>query len=417
MIRKFTLENFRSIKDKLTIDLIATAITELSSNTFSLGKEKLLKSVSLVGPNASGKSNILNGLVIMRHLIIDSAKDYQSSEALPIESFRLNIDLEDEPSFFEIELILNSKIYIYGFRADSQKIHQEWLFQKLVTTSKLIFTRDNDSYEFGKLWEGNDSLIRFSRENALFLSVAAQWNIELAELIIQWFMNMNTLHGLSFQNYSGVSIDLMENNETRPFVIEMMRRADFGIEDIKIKKATPVEKEFAKFLKTRFKSEYVEKVKDQKVYEVLTYHNKYNSKNEIVGTEQFKLGKEESDGTRKFFSLIGAILEAFLRGEVVVIDELDARLHPDLVKEIIALFNSSVNSQGQLICVNFHTGIMDNELLRRDQIYLVEKDEFGGTKVNSYSEFDVRKGQPLEKNYRDGRVGGKPMIKSFEKIF
>ena len=417
MIRKFTLENYKSIKDKITIDLTATAITELNHNIFKVGKEKLLKSISLVGPNASGKSNILNGLVVMRHLIIDSAKDYQSSEELPLEAFRLNPELEKEPSFFEIELIIDSKTYIYGFRADSIRVHHEWLFEKLVTTTKMIFTREYNDYKFGKLWQENDSLIRFSRENALFVSVAAQWNIELAELIIQWFMNMNTLHGLSFKNYSGISIELMEHEGTRPLLVEMMRRADFGIEDIVVKKSKAPSKKFSKILKEKYRKELNARIKDQQYYEILTYHNKYNSEGKIVGVEEFKLGKEESDGTQKFFSLIGAILEAFLRGEVVIIDELDARLHPDLVKEIIGLFNSKVNSQGQLICVNFHTGIMDNELLRRDQIYLVEKDKYGGTNVNSYSEYDIRKGQPLEKNYRDGRVGGKPMIKSFETIF
>lgn len=417
MIKRFTLENFRSIKEKVTLDLTATAIKELQSNTFDVEKNKLLKSVSLIGANASGKSNLLDGLVIMKHLVIESAKDYQSNESLPLEPFRLNTEYEYQPSFFEIELVLDSKTYIYGFRADSSKIHHEWLVQKLVTTSKIIFTREDDKYVFGKKWKKNSSIKRFSRENALFLSVAAQWNIELAESILQWFMNMNTLHGLSFRSYSNVSIDLMENKETRPFIINMMRHADFGIENIKVKKVKVPTNQFNKFIKDKYRKKLSDKMKDHELYEILTFHNKYNSKNEIVGKEQFKLGKEESHGTRKFFSLIGAILEAFLRGELVIIDELDARLHPDLVKEIIGLFNSKFNSQGQLICVNLHTSIMDNNLLRRDQIYLVEKNQYGATKINAYSEYDIRKGQPLEKNYREGRVGGKPMIQSFEGIF
>jgi len=137
----------------------------------------------------------------------------------------------------------------------------------------------------------------------------------------------------------------------------------------------------------------------------------------MVEEVEFNLTKEESDGTRKFFSMIGAILEAFIRGELVIIDEFDARLHPDLVNEVINLFNSKKNKKGQLICVNFNTAILDNKLLRRDQVYLIEKDNFGASKMNSMVEYDIRKGQPMEKHYREGRVGGKPIIENFETIF
>ena len=128
------------------------------------------------------------------------------------------------------------------------------------------------------------------------------------------------------------------------------------------------------------------------------------------------MNREESDGTRKFFSLIGAILEAIINGELVIIDELDARLHPELVSAIINFFNSTTNKTGQLICVNFSTSIMDSSLLRRDQIYLVEKNNFGSTVLSNVSEFKVRKTQPIEKHYREGRLGGKPIIEDFENL-
>lgn len=416
MFSKFSLENFKSIKKRITLDLNASKIKGLEKNIIKNDSNKLLKSISIIGPNASGKSNLLDGFVVMRHLVIESAKNIQAKESLPIESFRLNTSTEYEPSLFEIELILENGTFIYGFRADDKKVYHEWLIQKLKTTTKKIFTREGDKFSYDKSWEENKSLERFSRENALFLSVSAQWNIKLAEDILEWFMNINTLHGLSFQRYANVSIELMKDKSTRPIMIELMKKADLGIENIKVEPAKSDPK-FLHLVKSKYKKDISKYLKNKSFYDVLTYHSKFNSKGKKVGNVEFNLSIEESDGTRKFFSLIGAILEAFLRGETVIIDEFDARLHPDLVNEVIRLFNSKKNKRGQLICVNFNTGILDKNLLRRDQIYLIEKDNYGSSVLSSMVEYNIRKGQPMEKHYREGRVGGKPTIENFQTIF
>lgn len=416
MLSKFSLENFKSIKNRITLDLNASNITGLEKNLIRKDSNNLLKSISILGPNASGKSNLLDGFVIMRHLVIESAKNIQAKEPLPIESFRLNTSTEHAPSLFEVELILNSETYIYGFRADDKQVYHEWLIKKLKTTTKKIFTREGDKFSYGKSWKDNKSLERFSRANALFLSVAAQWNIKLAEDIIAWFMSINTLHGLSFQRYANVSIELMEGKSTKPIMIELMKKADLGIENIKVE-PTKSNPEFIDIVKNKYKKDISKYLKNKAFYDVFTYHSKFNGKGEKVGNVEFNLSIEESDGTRKFFSLIGAILEAFIKGETVIIDEFDARLHPDLVNEVISLFNSKSNKKGQLICVNFNTGILDNNLLRRDQIYLMEKDNYGSSNLSSMVEYDIRKGQPMEKHYREGRVGGKPIIENFQTIF
>ena len=414
MLSKFSIENYKSIKDRISLDMNTSNITGLEKNIIQSGSSNLLKSVSILGPNASGKSNLLDGFVIMRYLVINSAKNIQAKEILPVHPFRLSTATEYAPSLFEVEIILKTGTYIYGFRANPEKVQQEWLLQKLKTTTKVIFTRENNKFTYGKVWKKNKELERFSRSNALFLSVTAQWNIKLAEEILEWFWSVSTLHGLSFHSYTNISVGLMENKNTKSLIIDLMKKADLGIENIK-----------AKPLKTNAnlgKNKYLYKNKipitnNNKRYDILTYHNKYNETGKIVGEVEFNLLREESDGTRKFFSLIGAILEAFVRGELVIIDEFDARLHPDLVNEVINLFNSKKNKKGQLICVNFNTAILDNKLLRRDQVYLIEKDNFGASKMNSMVEYDIRKGQPMEKHYREGRVGGKPIIENFETIF
>lgn len=353
----------------------------------------------------------------MRHLVINSSKEYQAKEKLPIEPFRLSNDTEKEPSFFQIEFIVKKETYIYGFRADKTKIHNEWLFRKLKTTSKVIFTRDKKKFDYGKEWSANESIERFNRPNALYLSVAAQWNIKLAEEIIEWFLNVNALHGLSFTKYAGVSIDLLQSKKMRKKLVELMRKADLGIEGMKVKKSeAKLDKDYSKYLNKKYKKELAEIIKKSESFEVLTYHPKYDAQRKLLKLVEFNMNREESDGTRKFFSLIGAILEAIINGELVIIDELDARLHPELVSAIINFFNSTTNKTGQLICVNFSTSIMDSSLLRRDQIYLVEKNNFGSTVLSNVSEFKVRKTQPIEKHYREGRLGGKPIIEDFENL-
>ena len=417
MLLNFKVSNYRSIQEVLEINMKASGLSELEDNTFNVNGNRLLKTVSIIGPNAAGKSNILNALVLMRHLVINSSKEYQAKEKLPIEPFRLSNDTEKEPSFFQIEFIVKKETYIYGFRADKTKIHNEWLFRKLKTTSKVIFTRDKKKFDYGKEWSANESIERFNRPNALYLSVAAQWNIKLAEEIIEWFLNVNALHGLSFTKYAGVSIDLLQSKKMRKKLVELMRKADLGIEGMKVKKSeAKLDKDYSKYLNKKYKKELAEIIKKSESFEVLTYHPKYDAQRKLLKLVEFNMNREESDGTRKFFSLIGAILEAIINGELVIIDELDARLHPELVSAIINFFNSTTNKTGQLICVNFSTSIMDSSLLRRDQIYLVEKNNFGSTVLSNVSEFKVRKTQPIEKHYREGRLGGKPIIEDFENL-
>jgi len=159
MLSKFSIENFRSFKNRVTLDLNAANITGLEKNLIASGVHNLLKSVSIIGPNASGKSNLLNGFAIMRYLVIESAKNIQAKEPLPIQAFKLNSTTEQEPSLFEVEFILGDDTFVYGFRADHKKIHHEWLIQKLKTTTKKIFTRENNVFSYGKIWKNNKSLI------------------------------------------------------------------------------------------------------------------------------------------------------------------------------------------------------------------------------------------------------------------
>jgi len=229
-------------------------------------------------------------------------------------------------------------------------------------------------------------------------------------------MNINALHGLSLEQYADVSIELMKNERSRKVLIGLIKKADLGITDMRVKPAES-SSDLIDMVKDKYKGEVSEYIKQKEYYDVLTYHNKYDDKGKKVGQIEFNLSVEESDGTRKFFSMIGAITEALLRGELVIIDEFDARLHPDLVNEVINLFNSKINKRGQLVCVNLNTGILNNKLLRRDQIYLIEKDNYESSVLNSMVEYDIRKGQPMEKHYREGRVGGKPNIEDFVKIF
>jgi AAA15 family ATPase/GTPase len=157
---------------------------------------------------------------------------------------------------------------------------------------------------------------------------------------------------------------------------------------------------------------------DNDAHAVLTIHSQYNDEGKKTGSVTLALDQDESEGTRKFFNLAGPLVDAVLNGKMVVIDELDARLHPLLIKAIVRLFNSAGNASGaQMLGVCHDTSILDRELLRRDQVCFVEKDRFGATRVAKLVEFKARKEEPFYKNYLEGKYGGIPFITNFENSF
>ncbi len=402
MIIKFTVGNYKIFKDKTTLDLRATAISEHSiSNVFEFGKDKLVKSAAIYGKNAAGKTKLIDALEFMKEFVITSSKDMQSNELIDTEPFRLNIATKNAPSFFEIEFLLNKIKYRYGFEVTEDAVQKEWLFERKKTKEYPLFLRLNDEFDvnYKRFAEGKNKE-SWTRKNALFLSLVAQLNGALAQQIIQWFEKLVFVHHVCSCEESGFTEHYLENKKDRALVVQMIKNADLNIEDLEV-----VRFEDAKTLKTGKKVESP----DDNVF-VKTYHPLYNEKNEQIGLEDFDMYYEESSGTVRYFDLVGFMIRAMREGEIIIMDEMDARLHTKLSQAVLMEFNSIKNTNAQFIFTTHNTNLLSSDLLRRDQIYFVEKDKYAASKLYSLAEFKTRKDTNYELNYSKGRYGAIPFI-------
>ncbi|NLR80654.1 AAA family ATPase [Chitinophaga eiseniae] len=416
MLIYFKVANYKSIKDPVVINFTATGISEhADTHITTVANTPLLKSILLYGPNASGKTNILEAFLHYRYLITSSAKESQGNEAIEVQPFLLNTVTAKQPVFFEARFILNGVKYRYGFEADKKIIHKEWLLEAKAAKEYPVFLRIGQDIEIdGKRFANAEGLEKRTRKNVLFLSVASQWNVAKAEKINAWFGNAFTIHGLLDTVYEDFTLNMLEDEKYKHKIRDFVSKADLGIADLEAYNMLSRKDDFGSddFFGPRFNTHLTEM--ERKSRAALTWHKVFDEHNKEVDMYPFVMRTQESEGTKKYFNLIGPLIKALEQNYLVVIDEFDARFHSLLSKAVIELFNNNPQSQAQLFIASHDTALLDKELLRRDQIYFVEKDGFGATQVTSLVEFKIRKEAPYDKNYLEGKFGAIPMIDNLE---
>jgi len=427
MLVEFKVANYRSFSEEQTLSLVASKDTQLSDNCVDQGKLRLLKAVGIYGPNASGKSNLIKALSTMRDII---EKPGKPGERLPVAPFKLHDKYRNEPSSFEVTFIHEESRYQYGFTATTERIHDEWLYAYPKGRSRDIaqtwferkFDRKTEETEwsFGSYLKGErEKLKDRTINNILFLSAGAQWNNKQLTTVHEWFSD-KLLIILPSERPTVTTLDMVMDAQEDEKLKErlyaylggIMRSADFGIHGINVKKLEidPEKVGFPLFADMIRKSG-LRKRKSGVSIEVKLIHRA-----EPGGKEVCFASQEESNGTRRFFELVGPWLLAGAEGRALLVDELEASLHPHLVRELLKLFqNPRLPSEGaQLIFTTHDTSLLDPELFRRDQIWFTEKDEHGGTRLYSMLDYKPRKGEAMQKGYLSGRYGALPIIKSFE---
>lgn len=413
MLVYFKVANFKSVKDPVEINFNAASISEHpDSNTITEGGMDLIRSILLYGHNASGKSKILDALDFFR-VWIGYSVDENVVDIVKPEPFALSAATEKEPSHFEACFILNNTIYRYGFKADREKVHTEWLLESKSPTGKdyPIFLRGDGEFQVDyKRFENAEGLENKTRSNALYLTVASQWNVKIAIDIVSWFRNIQFIHGIREQLDAEKTIDFLKDSRYVSLIKELINKADLGISDVGL--TEPRDTDSGKDLYGQ-----IVKFPRKPRPNVFTVHTKFDEANNPIADVQFSLKRQESEGTIKYFNIIGQLLYAIQNGYLVVIDEFGAQFHTLLSKAIIRLFNSEQSkSKSQLFVASHDTALLDRKLLRRDQIYFVAKDKFGASEVTSLVEYKTRKESPYDKNYLEGKYGAIPFIEEFESL-
>ncbi len=426
MLIDFKIKNFRSIKEEQTLSLVAGATGKDQTRPDSLVEWddfKLAKTAAIFGANASGKSNIVRAFRFMKSFVSRSATRMNLGdrirEAIP---FRLDIESSGMPSSLEVTLLLNGTQYVYGFSATAERVLDESLRVRPVggriTTwlSRHVTPHGQDWQINGPLRKDEALLRDKTRDNGLALSRGAELNISALSELFLWFRKDFLVYDLSappmvLAERTAVRVGKDENFRGR--VLQLLRDADLGISSIAVSEepAFPAPKDAPEDLKKVLNA--IRDIAGDEVlkrHTVTTYHSVAGASNPIG----FGLAEDESNGTQRLFALAGPILDALDRGQLLVLDEFECSMHPLLSRKVVELFQSaSANKKGaQVIFATHDTSLMSQNLMRRDQIWFTDKNQYGATELFSLYDFAnrPRAASAFERNYLAGRFGAIPQF-------
>ena len=400
MLLEFCVKNFLSLKDEAKLSFIASTLKESLQEENDLINElaiglSVLRSAVIYGANASGKSNVLKALSFYKRFITDSFINSQAGKLIDVEGFRLNTQTENEPTTMEATFIVGDFIYRFGFEVDRKSVREEWLYQRANRKRAKeveLFYRENGVVSVHSKCPLIQEIVdrKMIRDNALVLSTAAQFNDPKSVDILNWLSDTQVLCCSEDEHLWEQAIRHLDDDGVRERITEFARYADLGIDSI---------------LKI-----------DNKI---ISSHRQFDEEGRESGNVSFPFNKNESEGTIKYFSLAYPIIDALDNGKRVIIDELDSKLHPLLVRKIIMLFNSSkTNPKGaQLLFTTHDTYLLGAGLLRRDQVWFTQKDGLGATSLYSLAEYKVRSNAAFDRDYINGRYGATPIIGEMERVF
>lgn len=386
MLLQFSITNHRSIKETAIISMKAAADKTMKEVLISPdGKKELVPVMAIYGANAAGKSNVIHALLLMREMVCGSyAKPLKGAE-LPYEPFAF-VDGQTEPTTFEIIYYYESIKYAYGFSFDKDRIISEYLYHWPNGREALVFSREKDEYEFRESIQEQLTLAGRTSENRLYLTSSNEWNCAQTEKAYLWFQkNLRGLIATGVSNESTIDA-IRKGGDGKQRILKEMMLADLGICNVELSgtKEKPI---------------------------ISTVHQLTDDSGE---KKQYTLLLgQESVGTQRFFSRIGLWMDALNSGAVLVVDEIEASMHPLLTRHLIEMIQNQTTNQNhaQLIFTTHDTGLLDLKLLRRDQIWFAEKDEKTmQTDIYALTEFSPRKEENIARGYLQGRYGAIPFI-------
>lgn len=420
MLVNFSIKNCRSFYQENIFSMQAVKDTELREiNTFSIDSKlmpkdenEFIKSAVIFGGNASGKSNVLKALAYMKNVLLMSASQF------PIvavnETFAFYENAENEESTYEVEIIQNASYYRYGFTLLKGVVKSEWLERRKERLTP-VFKRTDNELEIIGLSKQATRLINIS-QRTLFLSVGNNFHLDIAPYlndVMQWFQNLLIV----FENDANIlDIYTMENGKYKDQALKILKLADIGIQDIRVKKDKVANManfndmlNFNAQMQINPASFGQLKQEEKNLYNIdlETFFDVYDRKGRVKGKKDILLYKNagfNSEGTARLLCYLGWILAALDQGRVIAIDEIDAKLHFLVADYIIKLFNSIDTNpkNAQLICTAHNVMLMDEDL-RRDQIYFTSKDKYGESSLVSLSDYkNVRKTDLFSKRYLAG---------------
>jgi hypothetical protein len=445
MLIEFKVANYRSIRDEQTLSMVASNYSdELPQNLIpcdlpGMKGTRLVKAVAFYGANASGKSNVVAALGFLAEFVRDSGTKLQPGDFTGAQPFKLDPSSLDQPSRFEISAVINGVRTLYGLELTKERVTCEYLAAYPKGRPQVWFERDWNAAKGEYTWSKSadhfkhDAALREkTRENAAFLSVASQFAQPEAVQVAAWFKNSLTLLNLSKDPASSHPARVvLKDKHLRKLIVTAVKNADVGVRNIGLRNGQPAE-----FIRTVVRSIAA----DRRPYAHVAAEFAKESRRprETLGSDVLRIAEdspddfatprlmhrtkggdveldfynEESVGTQRYLELVAELLLATATGGLFLIDELDTSLHPLLCIELLRSFFSLEGEVpgAQLIFTTHSPLMLDQTLLRRDQIWFTEKDEEGATRLYPLTDYQPRKDESLVKGYLAGRYGGIPFI-------
>ncbi len=429
MLVSFSFGNYKCFKDENRISFVSDltdAKNEYSLPTFY--KYSVLKTTAIYGANASGKSKLFEAVALLKSLIcpprdnnkIQTYNFWKNS----YDTFKLSTESTKLPSFFEAVFILNGIQYRYGVELNANEILDEWLYRKDKRETPILL-RKADKKGMPKMKIGNKYINAKVFNNIVsagmissdvpLLTILATFNDPLSQEIVRMFGRMKIVSA----NGMILPVKALSEENSKKEIVDFMRAFDFNIENLAMHE-----------IKIEDIPDKIRSIIGEDkgvIYDgVSVTHKLYNELYEKAGTKQFMMEVDESFGTNRLLRLSWPILQALKEGRTLLIDEIDSGLHPFIVSSIIRMFNHT-NNGAQLIVNTQDTSLLaypigyeENKkdkkyLLRKDQIYIVNKNRYGESNVYPISNFQQNIRTNIEKLYLDGRLTGVPYVE-FENI-
>ena len=451
MLVRFTVENFLSFKDETVFSLIAGKAQKHKDHIVTNGKRsdfRLLKTAVIYGPNAAGKTNLIRSMDFARDLITGRMIT-RPTQSIPVMPFLLDTGAEESPTRFVFDIKCDEKYYTYGFSLDARRIHREWLREIRPNSERLLFERNTDkdgnaSIRFGNFPVSEDHSMDFltftasgTRPNQLFLTESLDRNIKYFQNVYDWFDRRLVLIYPDTAP-AGIQFRMSIDKAFQAKLGHLMNLFDVGIQGVKLEeidfdKDSRFPTEFKDFIRktilelprpsaaqgsvqlndTMLLFDVDEEIEITSIKFHTIHHVEHENRDVIFDMAQ------ESAGTQRLFGLAPTILE-FLSGEsdrVYVVDELDRKLHSQLSYSIVQMFlENSGQEPNQFIVTTHESGLLDLDLLRRDEIWFVEKNYEGISSMFSLEDFVPRADSGIRRRYLTGRYGAIPIILSVSNL-
>jgi hypothetical protein len=409
--------NYGAIRDEAELSMVAVANhDDIAVRAAADAGVKVLPAVAVYGPNASGKSTVLSALEFMRSAVMDSHQDWRPGGTIARRPFKFDAQSRQRPTTLVINIVVGDVHYEYGFSVDDRQVVEEWLYSYPKKRARVLFERNPaDGIKFGPSLTGlRQNIAKLTRPNSLYLSAAAANNHEQLSKIYEWFAygvfplraGTQLLDSFTIQGWRG------HDDRGHEALRDLLQYADTGVVDLEIEERDS-------------RDAVTEKVRE--IFRGLDAGDGENGQRQgspprvnfvhKAGDELARLpAEEESSGTLAWLMLIGPVLSVIRFGGILLVDELDAYLHPLLAAHLVNLFQDpATNTTGAQLLFNTHNvsllGPSAPGRLRRDQVWFTEKDARGATRITPLSDYKVRdKVENVEKRYLSGRYAAVPFI-------